>query len=364
MSNRKRTLANLARRGKPGTMPGTLTPNPEARATTIRMMGYSSDTIEETHLDGYGDIASARAASQTLWIDVAGLADVALIEQIGKTFGLHRLALEDVVNVHQRPKADTFDDHAFIVARMRQHEHRESVQLAMFLGADFLLTFHEGSTDCFEPVRTRLRKNLGRIRGAGPDYLAYALIDIVVDEFYPILEIHGEELETLEAAVVSSPDPSQINRLHALKRDLLDIRRIIWPTREMLSSLVHDESPFIKAPTAHYFRDAYDHTIQLMDVVETYREIASGLLDIYLSSVSARLNEVMKVLTIIATIFIPLSFITGLFGMNFDRNASPWNMPELGWRFGYPMALLFMAAIAAALVLYFWRKGWIWKSSK
>lgn len=362
MAKRKHSLASLAARGKPGTRPGTLAHNPEAGATNIRMMRYAMDTIDETQLKSLDDIVAARMINKTLWIDISGLADIALIEQTGKAFGLHRLALEDVVNVHQRPKAEVFDDHVFIVARMRQHDHRESVQVAMFVGTDFLLTFHEGNTDCFEPVRERLRKNLGRIRNAGPDYLAYALIDIVVDEFYPILESLGEELETLEDAVVSKPDSSHVKRLHELKRDLLDIRRIIWPTREMISHLSDDESSLIQPQTCLYFRDIYDHTIQLMDVVETYREIASGLLDIYLSSVSAHLNEVMKVLTIIATIFIPLSFITGLFGMNFDRSASPWNMPELGWRFGYPMVLILMLTIAAGLSVYFWRKGWILRS--
>jgi magnesium transporter len=364
MSDRKRTLAKLAARGKPGTRPGTLVYNPDANTTNIRIMSYAAEVIDESLPDGYDAIISARLAGRTLWIDISGLADTALIEQIGKAFGLHQLALEDVVNVHQRPKAEIFEDHVFIVARMRQHDHCESVQVAMFIGADFLLTFHEGSTDCFEPVRVRLRKNLGRIRSTGPDYLAYALIDIVVDEIYPILEATGEELEAVEEAVVSKPDPSHINRLHALKRDLLDIRRIVWPTRELISCLVDHESPLIQPPTRLYFRDIYDHTIQLMDVVETYREIASGLLDIYLSSVSAHLNEVMKVLTLIATIFIPLSFITGVYGMNFDRSISPWNMPELDWPFGYPLVLLLMLAIAVGLILYFKRKGWIWKLDK
>jgi magnesium transporter len=364
MSKRKRALANLAARGKPGTRPGTLVHNPEADATNIRMIRYSIDTIDESQPQGFDDIVAARMVNRNLWIDISGLADIALIEQIGKAFGLHRLALEDVVNVHQRPKTEAFDDHVFIVTRMKQHDHRESVQVAMFVGNDFLLTFHEGNTDCFEPVREGLRKKLGRIRSAGPDYLAYALIDIVVDEFYPILELHGEELEALEEAVVNKPDPSHVTRLHVLKRDLLDIRRIIWPTRELISNLADDESALIQPQTRLYFRDIYDHTIQLMDVVETYREIASGLLDIYLSSVSAHLNEVMKVLTIIATIFIPLSFITGLFGMNFDRSASPWNMPELGWHFGYPLALMLMLAVAAGLMMYFRRKGWLGKSGQ
>jgi len=291
---------------------------------------------------------------------VVGLADVATVDQVGAAFGLHRLALEDVLNVHQRPKVEEFEQHLFVVARMLDDERRaESEQLALFLGEGFLLTFQERPGDCFEPVRARLRLGKGRIREAGADYLAYALIDAVIDRYFPALESYGEEIEELEEQVIAGPEPGQVSRLHVLKRELLGLRRAVWPTRDMVSALIREDTPFIGEATRVYLRDCYDHAVQLMDLVETYREIVSGLLDVYLSSMSARLNEVMKMLTIIATIFIPLSFVASLYGMNFDPTASPWNMPELGAYFGYPIAIGVMVAIAVALLAYFRWKGWL-----
>ncbi|HSM19603.1 MAG TPA: magnesium/cobalt transporter CorA, partial [Hyphomicrobiales bacterium] len=273
--------------------------------------------------------------------------------------GLSPLALEDVVNVHQRPKAEEFDDHVFAVMRMvRPETGAETEQVSLFFGADYVISFQERPGDSFDPVRDRLRRDRGRLRQQGPDYLAYALIDAVIDGYFPVLEDYGEEIESLEDAVIGAPDPSQVERLHHMKRDLLLLRRAVWPMRDMINVLIRDESPFVSSQTRLYLRDPHDHAIRLMDIVETYREIATGLLDVYLLSMSAKLNEVMKLLTIIATVFIPLSFLTGLWGMNFDR-ASPYNMPELGWRFGYPMALIVMFAIAAGLGWYFWRKGWL-----
>jgi magnesium transporter len=235
----------------------------------------------------------------------------------------------------------------------------ETEQVSMFIGADYVITFQERQGDCFDPVRERLRRQKGRIRQSGADYLAYALIDAVIDAYFPVLENYGEELETLEDAVISAPRPEVIAQLHDLKRDLLALRRAIWPHREMINALIRDETELFAAPTRIFLRDCYDHAVQLLDVVETYREIASGLVDVYLSSMSARLNDIMKVLTIIATIFIPLNFIASLYGMNFDTEASPWNMPELGWSFGYPFALLLMLLSAIALVWLFTRRHWI-----
>jgi magnesium transporter len=201
--------------------------------------------------------------------------------------------------------------------------------------------------------------NKGKIRQVGSDYLAYALIDATIDGYFPVLEALGEQIEQLEDDVIAQPEPQQVDRLHRIKRDLLTLRRAVWPTRDMVNDLIRDESPHISPTTRVFLRDCYDHTIQLMDVVETYREIASSQLDVYLSSLSARMNEIMKVLTIIATIFIPLSFIAGVYGMNFDPDTSPWNMPELRWYWGYPFSLLLMAAVGFGLLYWFWRRGWI-----
>ncbi len=274
-------------------------------------------------------------------------------------FGLHRLALEDVLNTHQRPKAEEFDDHIFFVTRMfRPDTAARTEQLSIFLGKDFVLSFQEEHGDCLEPVRERIRKGRGRVRDKRADYLCYVLLDAVVDDYFPVLERYGEKLEALEDEVITRSEPEQIGQLHDLKRELLTVRRSVWPHREMINAVIRDANPLIAEETQLYLRDVYDHTIQLMDIVETYREIASGLVDVYVSSVSAKLNEIMKVLTIISTIFIPLGFIASLYGMNFDRT-SAWNMPELGWRFGYAFALLLMGGTVAGLLVYFRRKGWL-----
>jgi magnesium transporter len=235
----------------------------------------------------------------------------------------------------------------------------ETEQIAIFLGEKYLITFQEKPGDCFDPVRDRIRQITGRVRANGPDYLCYTLIDAIVDDYFPMLEHFGEKLEDLEDIVVRDTDASHVAQLHDLKRDLLMLRRANWPHREMINNLIRDEHNCITADTCPYLRDCYDHTIQLMDIVETYREIASGLVDVYISSVSVKLNEVMKVFTIVATVFMPLSFIASLYGMNCDRQASPWNMPELGWTYGYPLALLLMLSSAGVLIWYSWRQGWI-----
>lgn len=348
------------RRGSPaGAPPGTLTVSPDAVAPKLRVFAYGKDDIEEVEVPDLDRIKALRAAQPVLWVDVTGLADIDLILRLGEIFGLNPLALEDVVNVHQRPKMEEFSDHIFAVVRMvRPGTGVDTEQLSLFFGADYVLSFQERPGDCFDPVRERLRRDRGRLRQQTPDYLAYTLIDSVIDAYFPALEHYGEEIEGLEDAVIATPERSQVERLHVIKRDLLLLRRAMWPMREMINSLIRDDTPLVSSQTRLYLRDAYDHSIQLMDIVETYREIATGLTDVYLTSMSARLNEVMKLLTIIATIFIPLSFLTGLWGMNFDR-ASPFNMPELGWRFGYPLALIVMIAIGAGLAWYFWRKGWL-----
>jgi len=347
------------RRTPPGSPPGTLIADPSAQAPTMRLMRYAPGRLDERVVADIVELGQSVAGDGVAWLDVDGLADVDLVRSVGGLFKVHNLALEDVVNVHQRPKVEVYDDHLFIVTRMPvSPASAETEQVAIFLGANYVLTFQERPGDCFDPVRERIRKG-ARIRELGADYLAYALIDASIDAYFPVLERHGEVVDELEAEVTSQPDDGMTRRIQGVKRDLLTLRRAIWPQREMVNALIRDESRFVTAQTRLYLRDCYDHVVQLVDILETYREIASGLIDIYLSSVSARMNEIMKLLTIIATIFIPLGFVAGLYGMNFDPSVSPWNMPELGWYWGYPFALGLMTAIGVGLLAFFYRRGWL-----
>jgi magnesium transporter len=341
-------------------VPGLLVPSPSGLPTAVRIIAYDDNEFCDRKIVSLDDLVSLRERLAVVWVDIVGFADPELITALGRQFNFHPLALEDAVNTHQRPKAEDYGDHVFIVARMLDSARPvETEQIAMFLGEGFVITLQERPGDCFDAVRERLKNGRGRIRSLGADYLCYALIDTLIDFYFPALEHMGERLEELEDAVVEFARPEHIEALHDIRRDLLMLRRAVWPHREMLNDLLRDEHAVIRPETRAFVRDCYDHTIQLMDVVETYREIASGLIDIYMSSVSVRLNEVMKVLTVMATVFMPLSFIASVYGMNFDRTVSPWNMPELGWYFGYPFALFLMAASAAGLVWFMWRKGWV-----
>jgi len=360
---RRRKLKTPKRRTPIGAPPGTLIPDPNSVAPTISLFGYDQDRLIEKSFSAVDEITEADCAHKVTWVNVDGLADILTIQRLGERFGLHSLALEDVVNVHQRPKVEEFDDHLFIVTRaFNEQHHSVAEQVSVFLGKDFVLTFQERPGGAFDPVRDQLRRANGRIREFAADYLTYVLLDAVTDGFFPALETTGESIAHLEDRVVMRVDARAMSDIHDMKRDLLDLRRAIWPQREMFNALIRSETGFIASETKIYLRDCYDHTIQLIDMVETYREIASGLVDIYLSSLSNRMNEIMKLLTMIATIFIPLGFIAGLYGMNFDRSF-PWNMPELGWRYGYLMALGLMIAVAVSLLVYFKRKGWLRASS-
>jgi magnesium transporter len=357
---RRARRIHARRRAPPGTAPGTLVADPSATQPTIDLIAYGPDDFEEMEIGDIDELDALISKYPSIWLNVVGLGNLDLIRALGEKFSLHGLALEDVVNLHQRPKVEEYAENVFIVTRMIDPgPPLTTEQLSMFLGERFLLTFQERPGDCFEPVRVRLRAGRGQIRSRNVDYVAYALLDAVIDGYFPVLETSGERLEVLEDSVMEQSADIQVKQIHEIKRELLHLRRAIWPQREMINALIRESSPFVTGQTRIYLRDCYDHTVQLMDIVETYREIATGLVDVYLSRMSTRLNEIMKVLTIISTIFIPLSFITGLYGMNFDRQMSPWNMPELGWYYGYPMVLGLMAVMAVGMLYYFYRKGWI-----
>jgi magnesium transporter len=359
-ANRRRRGPHVRRRTPPGSPPGTLVADPSAAPPRMRVMAYGPEGLHEAALASPQPLDTLVERHAVTWVDVQGLGDVPAIEALGRRFGLHALALEDVLNVHQRPKLEAYEDHLFIVARMPEADGAFTTeQISFFVGRDFVLTFQEHDGDCLEPVRQRLRSGPGRMRSSGPDYLLYALLDAILDAYFPVLERYGESVEQLEDAVLEHPGAAIAARIHELKRDLLALRRVVWPMREVLNALSRGDAALVTPQTGVYLRDCYDHIIQLMDMIETYREIASGLIDIHLSSQSARMNEVIKVLTIIATIFIPLGTIAGIYGMNFDPDISPWNMPELRWRYGYFFALGIMLAMASGLMLWFWRRGWL-----
>jgi magnesium transporter len=324
-------------------------------------MAYGPDVLEEREVTDVQTLRPLLDTHAVTWVDVDGLGDVRAIEALGKVFGLHPLALEDAVNLYQRPKIEEYPEHLFIVVRMVSLVERiRTEQLGIFLGPNFVVTVQgEHPGDCLDPIRKRLRQTQGRIRTLGPDYLTYALLDAVVDHFFPITDEFGVGLEKLEDELIDSQVKNARQCIQAVKQDLVQLRRAVVPMREVVNSMARDDFPLIRPETRVFLRDCFDHTVQLMDVVTTYREIAGGLMELYLSGVSNRMNEIMKVLTLVSTIFIPLTFIVGVYGMNFDPTRSPWNMPEIEWRYGYPTIMGLMAVVAVLLVVYFRRKGWL-----
>jgi magnesium transporter len=347
------------KRTPPGSSPGAFVVDPSAPKPVLSAILYGESTLRVTAPTDLGALRKEVQGGLFLWLDVAGLGDGDVIRAVGAAFGLHPLALEDVVNINQRPKVESYPEHQFLVARaVMQLNPLDTDQVSFFLGKDFVVTFREKPSPLFDPVRERLRGGKGMIRTGGPPYLLYALLDDVVDGYFPALEDLGERLTAAEDEIVAAPRPDSLRQVHELKRDLLVARRAIWPQREALAFLLREGETGAMKDLRIYLNDCYDHTVQLLDLVETYRDIASGLTEIYLSSMSHRLNEIMRVLTVITTIFIPITFLAGIYGMNFDRS-SPWNMPEIGWKYGYPACLAAMAVIAIGLYLWFRRKGWI-----
>jgi magnesium transporter len=357
---RKSGDARISRRSLPGTPPGTLVVDPEAPRPSIEIIAYGPDRILEQKIIDPESIRSFLQGWPVIWINVTGLGDVSIVAKIGEIFDLHRLALEDVVNVHQRAKVEQYQDHSFIVVREILGEEKfASEQVSIFLGRNFVITFQEQAGDPFDPVRDRIRKCVGRLRSAGPDHLAYALIDATIDHYFPVLERYGERLETLEEAVTTRPHSRLIAQIHDMRHGLLMLRRTVWPLREAINALHREPLPLITDETRLYLRDCYDHTVQIIDLLENYRDVASSLVEVYLSSLSHKTNEIVKVLTIFTAVFIPMTLIAGIYGMNFNTARSPWNMPELEWAWGYPFALGLMLAVAAGLLVYFRLRGWL-----
>jgi len=343
-----------------GAVPGTFRIDPHAPPSQITVMAYGPDAFVEREIRDLSALPDFLGRHPVTWVNVNGLGDEGVLRHLQQVFDLHPLALADVVNVTQRAKVEQYGKHLFIVTRMSTlNDHLETEQLSFFLGPDFVLTFQEHPGDCLDVVRDRIRNNMGRIRSSGPDYLLYCLLDAVVDAYYPLLEQYGERLEELEERVITDPREDSVYRIRRAKRDLLTLRRAVWPQREAVNALMRDPLDRVTDETRLYLRDCYDHIIQLMDVVENHREMAAGLQDVYMSAVSNRMNEVMKVLTVIATIFIPLTFIAGIYGMNFDPDVSRLNMPELRWAWGYPVVMLVMAVLGIAMLITFRCRGWL-----
>jgi magnesium transporter len=347
---------------KVGLPPGTLVHVGEERTDPVKItvLDYDQDQIQEYCVTSIDECPDFRARSTTTWIDVVGVHRPEVIEKIGNCFDIHPLVLEDIVHTEQRPKMEDFDDYVFIILKMLAsvekdggEEEIRSEQVSLIVGRGFVISFQETDGDVFDPVRDRIRMAKGKMRRMGADYLAYALIDAVVDNYFLILEDVGEDLEALEDELITSPAPDTSQQIHEMKRDMIFLRKSVWPLREVISRLARSESEIFEESTEIYLRDVYDHTVQVIDTIETFRDILSEMLDIYLSSISNRMNEVMKVLTIIATIFIPLTLVTGIYGMNFEY------MPELRWHWGYPAVLLFMLFVGMVMILYFRKRGWL-----
>jgi len=352
-------VATFNRKRDVGRPPGSVVFSGEEKAHAVRfsVLDYTNDTLEETDFSTAEEVLPYRDSATTTWINVSGVHDEDAVRTIGDHFGLHPLIQEDIVHTGQRPKLETYDDHVYVVSKMLYHDeeedHLRAEQVSFVLGGSYLLSFQEDPGDVFEPVRRRLREGRGRIRSRSTDYLTYALLDVIVDHYFVILEELGRRTEEIEEEVLDDPQPETQEHINDLRRDLIFMRRMTWPVRELLSQLQRLESPLWSDETRPFVRDTYDHAVQVLDLVESLRDVVGGLTDLYMTTLSNRMNEIMKVLTIIGTIFIPLTFVAGIYGMNFEY------MPELTVWYAYPVAMAGMATIAAALLLYFRRKEWI-----
>jgi len=347
------------RSSKAGLPPGTLVHVGEKKAESVRItfIDYDEQSFQEKQVSNIEECLKLKNTPTVSWINIDGLHDIELLEKLGKGFEIHPLILEDILSTGQRPKFEDYEKYIFIVLKMLsfsgENQSVEVEQVSLILGPNYVISFQERIGDVFENIRDRIRNAKGRIRKMGPDYLAYSLIDAVVDNYFVILERFGEKIESMEEEVVGDPKEKTVQQIHSLKREMIALRKSIWPLRELIAGLQKSESSLIKETTDVYLRDVYDHTIQIIDTIESFRDMVSGLLDIYLSSLSNKMNAVMKVLTIIATLFIPLTFVAGIYGMNFEY------MPELKVRWAYGAVWLVMITIAVIMLFYFRRKKWL-----
>jgi len=343
---------------RPGLSPGTLAVNGAHTTGPVRItvIDYDAEHFSENRVDDVEDCYPFRDTNTVTWINVDGLGNTDVIEKIGKHYHIHPLILEDILNTGQRPKMEDLESYLYVNLTMLQilgsEKEIKGEHVSMIIGPNFLLSFQEDVGDVFDPVRERIRKE-GRIRNFGPDYLAYALIDDIVDNYFLVIEHIEEQVEDLEEELVRNAIPASLQKINSLKKSMIFLRKSIWPLREVISGMERSESPLIKEGTIIYLRDVYDHIIQVIDTLETIRDMVSGMIDIYLSGLSYKMNEIMKVLTLIATIFIPLTFVAGVYGMNFHY------MPELAWEYGYVTVWGIMIAMVLVMLFYFRNKHWI-----
>ena len=352
MSKHKR---RFRRKTSPGAPPGTVV-SQNSDGTKIRVLGYSKSAVQEFDCQNFAEVKAKSADFETVWVNVIGLGNVEMIQEFGQLFKIHNLTLEDVVNVHQRAKSETFDHYHYVVTRMvSKAGDINTEQLSIFHIGKHVFTFQETSGGCLEPLQARIREGKGVIRSKGGDFLVYAILDTVFDHYFPVVDWFGEQLDDLDDLdeALMNGGSFSLQQVHRLRSHLLELRRWLRPNRELLNQLIRNESSHISADTKVFLRDCYDHVIQLQESIESYREVCSDLRDFHVSAIGNRTNEVMKTLTIVSTIFIPLSFIAGLYGMNFE------SMPELKWRFGYFAVLGLMFAVAGGFLVWFRRKGWL-----
>jgi magnesium transporter len=344
---------------KAGLPPGTLVHIGERKLEKVRItvIDYDENSFQEKQVEKIEDCFEFKKTPTVSWINIDGLHDVEIIEKIGKHYDFHPLVLEDILHTGQRPKFEDLESYIFIVLMMLRFDDESqtviSEQVSLVLGPGYVISFQENIGDVFEQIRDRIRNAKGKIRKMGSDYLMYVLLDSIVDGYFLIMEKLGEKIESMEEELVSSPSEKTLRQIHNMKREMVHLRKSVWPLRELISGVERSESDLIRETTGAYLRDVYDHTIQVIDTVESFRDMVSGMLDIYLSSISNRMNAVMKVLTIIATIFIPLTFVAGIYGMNFE------NMPELKWRYGYLGVWIIMVTITGGMLFYFKKKKWL-----
>jgi len=350
----KRAAPHVVAGGYPEQVPF----DPSAAVSEVTFIAYNEESYVKGKVENTTELESQIGKWPVLWVNVEGLGSAEILSDLQRIFEIHPLAMEDIVSVHQRSKYETYDENFFLIVHMLEaREELITEQVALYVGKGFVLTFQEGPIDATTPVLERLEKGQGRLRRLGPDYLAYAIIDSVIDCYYPILENFGERLESIEDDILEHPDRKTMAHVHEIKRELLSLRRTIFPLREAMGSILRVAPDSFSADTMLHLRDCYDHVVQITDFIETYRELAADLMDVYLSSISYKLNEVMKVLTIITTVCAPPTLIAGIYGMNFRTEHSRFNMPELNWQYGYPYALILMAATSLCMFIIITNSG-------